>query len=451
MHERPRESGVFGLAQSLLDSRLMPNLSTHRWATALRRVVFAGLLAGSLPGHARAEASPDPVAGARATQGQRHDAVAALEVSRQALATQSEALAAEIARLKASGSKPLLVGVGGRLAERLGQHQALVGQLAQLDRQVEAAKLAEAESRRTLVSALDTRIAELRGALGQGDAAAQRTRFEALRRLVEERGRLANAASPAPGRVVELPAVDPRRVDPAELQDLAAETRDQADHVRTALGQLEQRLGQLQSRRRMLRASAAFSRDESLFNEDERVRRVVSVRGDAMGTASARGVEGRPPSGEGELSGGGNSGPVATATGDTATRGDESPAAAPESDSNAPPPAAPGGAEFGSDSDGAQAGGADPSPAPVEPSPPVLAVPGGNAFDTAGSGVQPALIVQDSLDPRLLDTDVGGLGPDALAEQIRQLEQRKRALQKTVQQLDQRRRVLEREADDDGE
>ena len=79
------------------------------------------------------------------------------------------------------------------------------------------------------------------------------------------------------------------------------------------------------------------------------------------------------------------------------------------------------------------------------------AVPGGGAFDGAGSGVQPALIVQDALDPQLLNTDVGGLGPDALAEQIRQLELRKRALQKTVQQLDQRRRVLEREAEDDGE
>lgn len=431
----------------------MPNLSTHRWATALRRVVLAGLLAGALPGHARAEASVDPIAGARATLAQRHDAVAALEVSRQALATQSEALAAEIARLKASGSKPLLVGVGGRLSERLGQHQALVGQLAQLDRQVEAASTAEAEARRALVAALDTRITEIRGSLGQGDVTAQRTRFELLRRLVDERGRLANAAAPAQGRVVELPAVDPRRVDPAELQDLAAETRDQADHVRSALGQLEQRLGELQSRRRMLRASAAFSRDESLFGEDERVRRVVSVRADAMGTASARGVEGGPTSasGGGVASGTSNNGAVATTAGDGAARGDDAPAGAPESEQS-PPPAAPGGAEFGSDSDTAQSGGAaDPSPAPVEPSPPLLAIPGGAAFDGAGSGVQPALIVQDSLDPKLLDTDVGGLGPDALAEQIRQLELRKRALQKTVQQLDQRRRVLEREAEDDGE
>lgn len=428
----------------------MPNLSTHRWATALRRVALAGLIAGSLTGHARAESSADPVASARATLAQRHDAVAALEVSRQALAAQSEALAAEITRLKASGSKPLLVGVGGRLAERLGQHQALVGQLAQLDRQVEAATTAEAEARRALVAAMDTRISEIRGSLGQGDAATQRSRFESLRRLVDERGRLANAAAPTPGRVVELPAVDPRRVDPAELQDLAAETRDQADHVRSALGQLEQRLGELQTRRRMLRASAAFTRDESLFGEDERVRRVVSVRADTVGTASARGVEGGPTSaGGGVASGTSNNGAVAT-TDDGAGRGEQAPAAAPESN-DAPPPATPGGAEFGSDSDTAQAGGADPSPAPVEPSPPLQAIPGGGAFDGAGSGVQPALIVQDSLDPRLLETDVGGLGPDALAEQIRQLELRKRALQKTVQQLDQRRRVLEREAEDDGE
>jgi hypothetical protein len=435
----------------------MPNLSTHRWATALRRVVLAGLLASALPGHARAEASVDPIAGARATLSQRQSAVAALEVSRQALATQSEALAAEIARLKASGSKPLLVGVGGRLSERLGQHQALVGQLAQLDRQVEAASTAEAEARRALVAALDTRITEIRGSLGQGDVAAQRTRFELLRRLVDERGRLANAAAPAQGRVVELPAVDPRRVDPAELQDLAAETRDQADHVRSALGQLEQRLGELQSRRRMLRASAAFSRDESLFGEDERVRRVVSVRADAMGTASARGVEGGPTSasGGGVASGTSNNG-AAGPTGDGTGRGEQAPAAAPESNDSPPPGEASGGGDFGAesgtDSDSALAGGAaDPSPAPVEPSPPLLAIPGGAAFDGAGSGVQPALIVQDSLDPKLLDTDVGGLGPDALAEQIRQLELRKRALQKTVQQLDQRRRMLEREAEDDGE
>jgi hypothetical protein len=429
----------------------MPNLSTHRWATALRRVALAGLIAGSLAGHARAESSPDPVAGARATLAQRQSAVAALEVSRQALATQSEALAAEIARLKASGSKPLLVGVGGRLAERLGQHQALVGQLAQLDRQVDAATMSEAEARRALVSAMDTRITEIRGSLGQGDAATQRSRFELLRRLVDERARLANAAAPAQGRVVELPAVDPRRVDPAELQDLAAETRDQADHVRSALGQLEQRLGELQSRRRMLRASAAFTRDESLFGEDERVRRVVSVRADSVGTASARGVEGGPTSaGGGVASGTSNNGAAAT-TGDGASRDDQAPTAAPESNET-PPPAAPGEGEFGADSDTAQSGGAaDPSPAPMEPSPPLQAIPGGGAFDGAGSGVQPALIVQDSLDPKLLDTDVGGLGPDALAEQIRQLELRKRALQKTVQQLDQRRRVLEREAEDDGE
>ncbi|MCK6571314.1 hypothetical protein L6V77_09460 [Myxococcota bacterium] len=73
-----------------------------------------------------------------------------------------------------------------------------------------------------------------------------------------------------------------------------------------------------------------------------------------------------------------------------------------------------------------------------------MALPAGVTFEGGGAGVQPALVIQDALDPQLLTADVGSLSPDALAEQIRRLEARRRDLEKTVRQLDSRRDALDR-------
>ena len=435
----------------------MHHLSTMGPSTALRRAVFVVALALGAAGSARAQGPAGVAAEARALLGARHEAVAAHDGTRQALASRREALAGEDARLKAVGGHPLLVGVGGGpLEDRLKQHQALAGQLGQLDRQVDAARTAETDARRSLVGALDTVIADLRGALVQGDETTRRARFERLRTLVEERSQVALAAASAPVRAVELPAVDPTRVHPGELQDLADETRDQADHVREALGQLEQRLAKLQSRRRMLVAASAFARDESLFGEDERVRRVVSVRSDSVGTADGRRLPGGETTTVGPTSGGPTSG------GTTASGVDDRGAQDTANGSPSPPAAPPESAGAESDGDFAAgdpaaeattAGGADPSPGPApEPVAPPLAVPGvGLGLDGTLGGAQPALVVQDTLAPQLLNTDVSGLRPDALAEQIRQLQAHKRALQKTAIQLEQRRRALEQGANENGE
>jgi hypothetical protein len=452
------------LARTLLDSGVMPRLSTDMPRAAWRLpLALTTLLALGAPTTVRAQDAFDggavAVAAARDEAARTRAAVDALRTSRAALAGQSEALALEITRRKATAPAGLLpTAERAALDARLKQHQALVGQLALIDRQIVEAERGAAAAHAGHVGLIDAEIARLRAGLAQGDAATRKQRFERLRSLVAERSRLgaptADAPDPARNEPVRLPAVDPARIGPGEAEALADETRDHADHVRKQLESLVLRLAQLQSRRRMLRSAQAFTRDAALFAEDERVRRVVSARADTAGAVDARSVGGttvavgdRTPTG-GATSGGEVSG---------AARDEVAPqAGAGEAESGAPPPAAEGASNgAGADSDGAFGAGtddaaapgtgvtSDPSlPPPVEPPP--IAMPAGVAFEAGGAGVQPALVIQDALDPQLLTVDVGSLSPDALAEQIRRLEARRRDLEKTVRQLDSRRDALDR-------
>lgn len=427
----------------------MPRLSTERpraaWPLSLALTALCVLCA---PMASRAQGTPDggaAVVAARSEAERAASALGALRTSRMALAAQSEALANEITRRKAS-SNPGLVPTTERAAldARLKQHQALVGHIAELDRQLSAVERVAADARAAHISLLDAEIARLRAGLAQGDAVTRAERFEVLRSLVAERTRLGAAPSARPEftRVdpVRLPPVDPASVEPGEVAALADETRDHADHVRKQLEALVDRLGQLQTRRRMLRSALAFARDTALFVEDERVRRVVSARVDPTGVGEARNVGGERPTSGGSASGGEAA---------SASRGDS------------PPQSGAAGADFealpeaGANSDNSSGAGsddgaglgpgvlADTSPVPTADPPPV-ALPAGVTFEGGGAVVQPALVVQDAFDPQLLTADVGSLSPDALAEQIRRLEARRRELEKTVRQLDSRRQALDR-------
>ena len=449
------------MARTLLESRVMLHLSTilaamrpttGRWtlglALALAPLAVAAQPAdsasnGTIGGRATsAAAAAVKTTAARAELAERVLAVGRLEASRQALSGSSEGLAAEIAGLKSQGARPLLPGVAiGGLDEHLKQAQALAGQLALLDRQVDDARSAVVTARTALAAALDAQMADLRQGLASADEANRRAQFQTLRRLMDERSALAAAASAAGptsvGARVELPAVDPGQIAPGELRDLADETRDHAEAVKRQLSAVEERLGQLQARRRLLRSATAFTRDESLFAEDERARKVFG----AQARLEAAGAHSRTPD---------SNGAVATSTSNpTADRGAESSAVA--------GPQAPmaGGAEqndgapgAGSDFANGTSGGGAADPAPPPPPPPVASPAGGytNAPVGAGGTTQPALVIQDGVDPQLLAGDLRALSPGALADQIRELESRRKQLEQTSQQLETRQRVLEHEA-----
>ncbi len=397
--------------------------------------------------------APAVVDGARDAHQRARAELTDVERGRAELAGRHEHLAGEIAALKSANAGPLLRGVAdGRLDATLKEAQGLAEQLEVLDRRVADARDRAADARRALVAQLDAAIADQRQALAAAPPAQRRARFEALGRLVAERSRLTTSAPRASGGRVQLPDTADTE-DPDALRELADETQDHAERVRGDLGRLDARLAALLARRRLVRAATAFERDTQLFGEDERSRRVARAE---PGTATGRGVGNNREAAPGGQRGGANGDSEAeVATSDGVA--DEPGVArdAPE-ESPAPPPQAGGADSDGDDfaqgpqgpEDGAGLNADEVAPAdPAPEAPEAVAV--GSVADVAPE-VDPgaAVVVDDVLDPGLLEGDLGGLSSGDVAAQIQQIKARRASLVRTADELDARQRALEEKARD---
>ncbi len=393
---------------------------------------------------------------ARIRHAEARAALTVVEQERVDLATRSEDLAADIAAAKRSAEGPL-PGVGaGRLDELLRTHQALVGQLNELDRNVADARERFGEARSALVAELDAEIGRLRAEIPKRRDPAL---FEALRVAVSERSKLLQEAAPAAAKAVELPGVTESDVDPDSLRELADEAEDHAERVDADIERLNARLDALQSRRRVLLAASAFAREGRLFGEDERNRRLVraaspeAAEGTAVGSRGEARNSGAPTADRGSSGGGGEAAeddgtPVAAGGGarDEAPQGAEpppSPGADGDSDGA-------GGGEFAEapgESEGAVGNDADPAPAPPAPEVPVdspaeVAVPtaaGGDGFGAADTG---SLLVHDSFEPGLFQGDVDDLSGAEVEEEARRLKARLEAQRRAREQLERRAKAF---------
>ncbi|MFN3198619.1 MAG: hypothetical protein ACE366_09440 [Bradymonadia bacterium] len=430
---------------------MMKRLFPYVLATALS---LSGLSISDLSnGLVQSAAAAPSTASARSAHQAAQQALEEATAARDALATRSESLAAEIAEAKANRVEVLPGVGGGALDRKLKAAQAMGEQLQVLDREVARRRAVVDQTRTALVEAVEGEIASLRRAMSGANAEQRRQYFEALKGLIETRRDVLASATPSASPAVQLPALNGAEdASPDELRELADETRDHEERVQGRLQALESRLSALRDRRRVLQAAQDFATDSNLFGEDERNRRVASV--DAQGLRPARGqrdsdnpgpVVGDDTNGRNVGGGGAEEAPTMEANdGDQAFDQPEAEAA--------PPPAEPGaqgegGNDFGQQGAGDPTGddlGADPDfdPAPVDPGTTGVVVNGG--FDSAEGG---AVSLSQGLDPQLLIGDVDDLSPEALADYIEKMESQRRALKRTARALQDRTADLERQAD----
>jgi hypothetical protein len=452
--------------------------------------LIAGLLLLASTAWAQ-DARPGLDAG-RAALADAEQAVLEARAARDALAATNESLAHQIAEAKSGRDARILKGVPtGALDDLLKEAHAIAEQLEVMEAELRSAESARDGRLRGLLGAVDAAIARERAAYAQSDEGARPARFEALRGLLEERGRLMGqiaeaGGAVAPGVVEAAAPEEAANASPEELRELADEVRDQQEQLRRRKDAILGRLREMKTHRRMMRAAIDFGRDELLFQDDVRNRLRTSQDPTAVATARPGSVSG----GGSATSGGGTQAPTAGRGngGDVvADRGEADPADAPTSadadEQAAPPEAAPGAAAGGADSDGdfageepqagfddgEGAGAAEPPPPDdaaggpgdgagdgfedaIEPEPapgpdPATAIFGGGAGD--GGGVVlggGATDLDPVLDPDALVGDLNGMSARELTEQIRAFEEEQEELDEAARSLGARRKELEARA-----
>ena len=420
-------------------------------STMVRVLCLAFAMTWAMPSARAAEDTDARLAGLRVAMEQAESGLRALQVSRDALAARADTLALEVAALKAAGERTALP--GGRLDTLLKASQGIAETLSNLDRDVGVQTERLRAAREARLAGLEAEMSAVRARLANGGSAdARREAFDRLKRLMQARDAVRATATPArgSGMRVALPAVDTAQSSPTELRELADEARDHAERVGRELDLLGERLETLKARRRVLRGASEFVRDESLFGEDERSRRTVRVaanslspadvrRTDTGGTTSSSTDSPRAPSEQGgDRNGVSNPSP---------TNGEGEPEAA------APPAAAGDDADFASGSgdpaapeaESGAGSGVDAVDDPPAPALPDLAVPVG-ATEVSG-GATDAVVFETAVEPGLLGGDPDTLGAADLAEHIRRLERKRRALLEARRLLEVRGATLERGAE----
>jgi hypothetical protein len=421
-------------------------------STMVRVLCLAFAVTWAMPSARAAEETDARLAGLRVAMEQAESGLRALQVSRDALAARADTLAVEVAALKAAGERTALP--GGRLDTLLKASQGIAETLSNLDRDVGVQTERLRASREARLAGLEAEMSAVRARLANGGSAeARREAFDRLKHLAQARDAVRTTVTPARGLGVRvaLPAVDTEDSTPTELRELADEARDHAERVGRELDILGERLEALKARRRVLRGASEFARDESLFGEDERSRRTVRVAATSLSPADVR----RATTGGGTTSSAdGPRAPLAS----EGTRGGESNedpvSGAAEPEAAPAPPAASGGdadfsdgagapAESDTDSDSVSGGGSvDDTPPSALPD---LAVPVG-AVEVSG-GAADAVVFETAVEPGLLGGDPDALGPADLAEHIRRLERKRRALLEARRLLEARGATLEKGAE----
>lgn len=405
-----------------------------------------------------------PLDETRAAFASASSAAAVLAKTRQEVAKKHERLGAEIAALKAAvGSLgPSMSKV--ELSDRLQRSRQLAEALEALDREAVEASERLDRARSALQSTLDSSLIDRQRALATAAPANRRAQFEAIRSLLAERTTL-TAAPKTVG--VELPAAVSEASTPEELRELADEAQDNAEKVRTRLDALDERLRRLRQRRRLLSAAVAFQNDTGLFADNQRNRRIVT-RPAALRTARA----GRGGQAEADVGAADRSPTAVAGIGGNAPAGDGHNAPAPAADgaqrAEGEPEGSPEGQEFAGaadpdqDADQAGAGGADDSPPAAEMEAEAVAdADGQGAFfpspvavvhdvDAPGAPADlgRALVIEDIVDPQLLDGQLDGLSSGAVSGQIRSLERNRARLRKAAIELELRRKALREAAED---
>jgi hypothetical protein len=419
-------------------------------STMVRVLCLAFAVMWVLPSAHAAEDTDARLAGLRVATEQAEAGLRALQASRGALAARADTLAAEVAALKAAGERTALP--GGRLDTLLKASQGIAETLSNLDRDVGVQSERLRAARDAHLAALEAEISAVRARLANGGSVdTRREAFDRMKLLMQLRDAVRATATQTRGSGVRvaLPAVDTARSSPTELRELADEARDHAERVGRELELLGERLDALKARRRVLRGASEFARDESLFGEDERSRRTVRVAATSLSPADARRTD--------------TGGPTSSSTGSPRTplaqegvrdgASDPSPTNGAGEAEAAVPTAAPeddgdfssgDGAPGAAATDGEPVSGSDAAGEPQSPSLPDLAVPVGT-IEVSG-GATDAVVFETSVEPGLLGGDPDSLGAADLAESIRRLEGKRRALLEARRLLEARGVTLERGA-----
>jgi hypothetical protein len=357
--------------------------------------LFVVLLAAT---PARADVWADLAAGQRAV-GQLDFARDDAEHRRATLEQQSQALAADIERVKgeAGGVRRDL-----KLQELLAAQKAKSDELERMAGDLRGRTSLLAGARRKLIADCDRALA---------------AQLPESKRLELARLRTAQAAALAqPDRPIGVARAANDPLDgPRELQDKADLLRDSGDKLRREVQRLAQRIDGVERRRHLRERASAI--DEDLFGESVSNRRSARVASTTFGTGRGGGTTaGDAANAPGTQAGGGSPAPGAPGTGSGGAGG----------------PTTGGGGSGGAGGGGVTGGGSG---------------AGGSGSGGALSGGE-AAVLRNLVDPATLDELRRSDAGDDFDRQVRALRRAQGELQGMATELDRRARALSQRADE---